>query len=499
MRWHTVADLTRKRWQGQAIVLMALGIVVFLGFVALSIDGGMLYSTRRRAQAAADSAALAAAYARVADGDWQQAAWDVASQNGFSAANGDVIQVTCETESGGICPSVWDRSETEYLRVSITATRTTFFAQVVAHSALKTTVEAVARVRVDKQPLFSMDAYIALAPHESPGIKLNSNVDLQINGGGMFSNSDSATKSIWALGTTVIQLDEGQTLKGVGGVNVAGVVCGSASGEDCIVEGMEQVDFPPTDYLSQRVPAMPSAPACTDNVRGGDLEDFNGGTLGGDGVHKVYCIDGDVSLEDIDIKGDITFVMTDRDADVKFDDDVNVEHLDIFMEDGQVRFLAGVNFHAQHFHVFASGDADVNILGNTNVQSEDTLFYLNEGVVDWNGNASVKFCGPPEDDPRGFGGLAIYMVHNDSNLHINGNTENWIAGTVLAPYAEVTYNGNSDNIFNTVACHGLSDSVGYPTQVIAYTLQFNGNSYNRVDFNTDFLFTANAPVIELVK
>jgi hypothetical protein len=47
--------------RGTVAVLMALGLTGLLGFAALSLDGALLHQDRRTAQAAADSAALAAA------------------------------------------------------------------------------------------------------------------------------------------------------------------------------------------------------------------------------------------------------------------------------------------------------------------------------------------------------------------------------------------------------------------------------------------------------
>lgn len=44
---------------GQAIVLLALVMIILLGFAGLAIDGGNLYAQRRHAQAAVDNAALA--------------------------------------------------------------------------------------------------------------------------------------------------------------------------------------------------------------------------------------------------------------------------------------------------------------------------------------------------------------------------------------------------------------------------------------------------------
>jgi len=55
------ARRNRKRQSGQAIVLIALMLVVLIGFVGLALDGGRAYVDRRELQAAADAAALATA------------------------------------------------------------------------------------------------------------------------------------------------------------------------------------------------------------------------------------------------------------------------------------------------------------------------------------------------------------------------------------------------------------------------------------------------------
>src|SRR5260370_22160108 len=52
----------RKLQQGQAIVLVALLILVLFGMLGLAIDSGRSYVDRRDQQAAVDAAALAAGY-----------------------------------------------------------------------------------------------------------------------------------------------------------------------------------------------------------------------------------------------------------------------------------------------------------------------------------------------------------------------------------------------------------------------------------------------------
>jgi uncharacterized membrane protein len=51
---------TRER--GQSMVIMAVGILALLALTALIIDGGSVYLNRRRAQTAADAAAMAGAH-----------------------------------------------------------------------------------------------------------------------------------------------------------------------------------------------------------------------------------------------------------------------------------------------------------------------------------------------------------------------------------------------------------------------------------------------------
>jgi uncharacterized membrane protein len=72
---------------GQAIVLLAISIVVLLGFTALAVDGGMIFSDRRHAQNAADAAALAGALQKSnlqSDAVVIQAAERSVESNGFT-------------------------------------------------------------------------------------------------------------------------------------------------------------------------------------------------------------------------------------------------------------------------------------------------------------------------------------------------------------------------------------------------------------------------------
>src|SRR5512136_2436933 len=54
----------RRSERGQALILIVAAMVALIGITGLAIDGGNIYSDRRHAQNAADTAALAASLKR---------------------------------------------------------------------------------------------------------------------------------------------------------------------------------------------------------------------------------------------------------------------------------------------------------------------------------------------------------------------------------------------------------------------------------------------------
>jgi Flp pilus assembly protein TadG len=81
----------RKSERGQAIVLMALSLVVILGMAALVVDVGNWYHTKRRLQGTADAAALAGAQLLPKDPSGAQSmALDYAGKNGGDVAGADI-------------------------------------------------------------------------------------------------------------------------------------------------------------------------------------------------------------------------------------------------------------------------------------------------------------------------------------------------------------------------------------------------------------------------
>jgi hypothetical protein len=149
---------------GQAIVLLVVSLVVLLGFTALAIDGGMVYSDRRHAQNAADTSSLAGAGqaaarlegAKITSLNWDctkvyeaignyalEAAVYRASTNGYTVGNGIVdgngVEIFCDPDGKFVD-----------VHTAISAETPTSFAHLFISSPLQNNVDAIARVNASE-------------------------------------------------------------------------------------------------------------------------------------------------------------------------------------------------------------------------------------------------------------------------------------------------------------------------------------------------------------
>ncbi len=196
----------KKSEQGQAIIYLVLGLIVFLGFVALAIDGGMALANRRHAQNSADAASLAGGGdaadvlqhgTEVCIHDWDcdspntgaAKAQAVTSARQRASANGFTIHEGI-TNHNGVAVSCDTNGKYIDVTVDISATTTSNFLQLIYPQALHNEVEAVTRV-FPAQPIDYNAAVISINPGDctgSNGIVVSGNGDITVSGGGMYSN-----------------------------------------------------------------------------------------------------------------------------------------------------------------------------------------------------------------------------------------------------------------------------------------------------------------------
>jgi hypothetical protein len=183
--------------QGQALILIAVGMIALIGFAALAVDGGNAFSTRRHAQTAADNGALAAALV-MAQTNFENygisEALNVAASNGFVPS--DTTSVIVTSPPGSDCdgnPSPFAGS-TEYIQVIINTLVDAYFAPVVGIDALPVCASAVAHAfPAEPGPPFYGAAVAATSCTASPGINAAGSSTTAILGGGVFSNSSDGS------------------------------------------------------------------------------------------------------------------------------------------------------------------------------------------------------------------------------------------------------------------------------------------------------------------
>src|SRR5262245_54500648 len=177
-----------RQERGQAILLMALALVGMLGFAAVALDGGNIYTEQRRAQSAADNAVIAAAY--------QYMSGITSTSTMSSAALSNALSNDYDNDSTGNWvtfhrPPVTGvyAGNNAYMQVVITERVPTALAHLVYQGPFQLTVNAVAYAKRGGPPVDG-NAVVALAKTGCSIVKGNGNGDLVVTGGGIWANSD---------------------------------------------------------------------------------------------------------------------------------------------------------------------------------------------------------------------------------------------------------------------------------------------------------------------
>jgi Flp pilus assembly protein TadG len=371
--------------EGQAIVYLVIGMVVFLGFVALAIDGGMAMADGRRAQNGADSASLAggAAAALVLENDkidyqnWScygparnnavDTAISRASANSFSLDknldhhNGVITR--CGSYNYGFFNDVYMD-----VTVDISMTTKSNFAQLVFPSVLHNEVDATTRVR-PRQPALFGNALVALSPQPCQGNQYGAlflgNGDTNITGGGIFSNG-----CIRGNGSAVVNVDGG---------GIFGHYLNANGGDFNPDPETTTFTIPISEY---DIPAPDCGDPHAHNITATDLEkDLKKGPVTLD--PGLWCITGDLTINSKDtLKG------------------------------------TGVTI------------------------------YKPNGKFDVNGAADIELSAPPSDpDPSpAIGGVLLYLpISNPSAVTLNGNSGSFYDGMIISPRSGLTLNGDASD------------------------------------------------------
>ncbi len=430
--------------RGQALILIAFAAVGLVGFAALAIDGSRVFSDRRHAQNAADTAVLAAALAKIRDPGDATAKFDAAKlaaevragSNGFDATNSTVevhqcdevnLQPPCEGLPAGADSS-------EYIQVVIRLITKTTFARVIGRYEVPSVVTAVARAQIGgSTPAGGSAALAGLEPSLPNAVSGNGVVTLDIHNSGVFSNSTDPC-GLNVVGTGNYTVDT--AFEVVSGTNCYSGLPNQLHGP---VQGASQIAYPP----SYNIPA-PNI-TCTGNSV------LNGTTFSPGNHYNLNIPNGTYTFA----PGDHCFS---GGLSINGNTNVIADGANFLISSGA--FISNTNgfFHCSNTVVYINGGTGYQVNGSSENTCSGITFYVSTGTVSWNGNPTINFSAPTSGD---YQGLLIYLpIQNSSSLTINGNSQQSLTGSIIAPASPVQINGNSGTFALSSQVTGRTIAIG---------------------------------------
>lgn len=428
-----------KKQKGQALILIALGIVVMIGFAALAIDGGNAFADRRHAQNAADTSALAGALAKVTKQDWQAAAFARAASNTYDndGVRNIVTLHSPPIEGQYACAARPDVCN-DYLQVIIVSNVDTWFARIVGMEQVTNRVSAVAMAKDQTTTqMYFGNAFVSLMPlcksnyegYPNDPFDISGNAEQLVAGSGLWVNSNCAG-AFGASGGGTITIKDGYGITVVGGCNVSNNT--TISPPPACNTGATQYQYPPT--------WLPEPPSCSTSGQRTTLSsgvflyepgNYTGSFPSNNGTHVlkkgVYCLD---------------------------------------------------NFNSQSQNTFTT---DVNNNG-TQDASEGVMFFVREQVkITAQTTFNVRAM---QDGP--YKNLLIYLplsnpYPNKSMLvDITAGSNSIFTGTILNPSGHCKLTGSGS-------------TYGYHSQVVCFSVAAAGGSGLTVIYNDEENYDAQSP------
>ncbi len=290
----------KRHESAQALIIIVFSIIALVGVTALAIDGGSVYAERRRAQNAADAAALAGALERINNNTstWVNAVYASALQNGY---NNDGITNTVHVYSPPISGTYL--GNIEYIQVLITSYTHTYFASVVGFPVITNRVEAVSRTKSSQYELmFGGAAVVSLATasdcDNNKAFWITGEATLDIQGGGIFVNSNNPDCALIEQGGGSIRLHDQYQIQVVGGASIQKPKLLTPYPP---ITNSQQVSYPPPYFLPKVGCGSQIATVSADG------HSMSAGSWGNDpfpppGVHTlnsgIYCLNGDFIMGD---------------------------------------------------------------------------------------------------------------------------------------------------------------------------------------------------------
>ncbi|HSJ87454.1 MAG TPA: Tad domain-containing protein [Anaerolineales bacterium] len=438
--------------RGQALVLIALAIVGLVGFTALAIDGGNVFSDRRHAQNASDTASLAAALALTRnETNWRDFGFQRALNNGYDPSDGvtaidvylcselpkTVNGITLSCTGKGL-PAGADPAE--YVYVHIKSRVKLFFAPVIGWREVINNTDAVARTKKQQEtslfPGYAIVSTMMNCPaynHDPFTVNGNSGTTI-INAGILVNATCSVPQPAYDQGgSSSVKTDTG--------------VCVVGAAESTNTIPPPTTNCTPIDVSKYTLPN----PNCSHE--GEIVKQSDGEYMAWPGLYGPnFNFD---SIDDVTPSGTLR------------------------LQKGIYCFYDGIDLNSTW-----QITTDLNHSGDYDSASEGVFFFVPGGDITFNGSSEINIHAidsTTEDFPKEFVNYLIYVPPtNDATVKITGANGSQYTGTILAPTSYLVLNGGSG-------------TVGLDSQIIGYAVAIEGNGTLDINYkaNNNAITTTN--------
>jgi Flp pilus assembly protein TadG len=445
----------RAGQQGQILVIVAGGMLLFLAVVALVIDLGFVFMLHRQEQNAADPGALAAAR-YIPSGD-RAAMWGAAcfyaEQNGFKPTRSDGVRCEAAAVDDSVLTLNWPPGPTaggyagnkSYVEVAITRPHHSFFAGVVGISTITISSEAVA---ANDTGAAGSSSLVSLNPTDCSSAKLHggggaggiyifpatgvpagSGGYVQVNSicgagtGGNDNCMDGSQGGLTIAGGTTIQSN---TIYIQGGCNVNGssptIVPPTSFDERAAFVG------DPLSLLRPPLPADLPTQACP-----------GGGPSGTPSSPKTCNINGTQTIQPGTYYGGWT---------IGNGTTLTLSPGIYIIAGGGISQTGGLLAASGRVLIYGT-DSPVCGSGSTATRCQQKLDFTGSAQLDLRGLSKATVCPPYGSSGCPYGGILFWQDGNasgrgtdKSNVELEGSGSLRLEGTIYAPGGEVKITGN---------------------------------------------------------
>ena len=410
----------RSRREGTVIIAVSVSLVAILGFVALSLDGGLLLDKRRQVQAAADAAALAAGCelyytwrtqtGRDTDGSIALFAKRVAEENGFKdGVNGVSVQVHIPPLTGLFA------GQYGHAEVTISTSQKRYFSKIFGQS---TDVPIGARAVARGKSSTINNGIIVLDPDNKGSFSNGGGATVTVKGTAPILVNSNDVEAMIANGGGTVTSQAGYDVTGIPGWTTPGGGSFTGTIDSGVAPTPDPLRFVPepnySDYIVRSTKKLQHSSALNITIRPG-----------------IYI--GGIAITG---KGNI------------------------FMEPG-IYYMEGGGF---------------TTIGQGSLIGYEVMIFnhplANSDVISLAGQGLITLT-PPTSGP--YQGISIFQSRTttaqpDVSVTGSGTAPLTISGTFYVPNALLKVTGN-----------GTQDTIG--SQYISNTLQLGGNGAFNVDWN----------------